>query len=205
MVGTLKRTYHVTKDTVPKKRQRTQDAAVRRSLGRLGMKPELKYTDTLFDIAQVNNLAIATTDITNVQQGTGDGFRIGEEIRVKRIEFTGQLMGDSGQMKFFLIRPAPGVATPPQFSYFTGTIGNRLIQSQGWEVHSISRGNMTGVASIVDKNHPDYAKNFNPPMRVRFNLTGTCLENHLWACFVNNSGINATSVKGVVRMYYYDA
>jgi len=186
------------------KKQRIQDAAVARSLGRLGMKPELKSIDFVYNNPQLNNLAISTLDLTNIPTGTTEGTRVGDEIRIKRIEITGQPCGDSGQAKMFIIRVAQGVSEPPQFGFFTGSIGQRYIRSLGWDVHSATRGNQTGVASVIDRHHPDHAVNFNPPMRVKFNI-GSPVHNRIWACFHNGSGTNATKLECVFRVFYYDA
>jgi len=186
------------------KKQRVSDAAVSRSLTRMGLKPELKSIDYVVNIAQLNNLVINTIDLCNIGQGAAEGQRLGDEIRIKRMEFTGQLCGDSGQAKFFVVRVNQGVSEPPQYGFFNGSIGQRFIRSYGWDVHSITRGNQTGVASVVDRHHPDHALNFNPPMRVKFSLAGA-VHNRLWACFVNGSGTNATKLEGVIRVFYYDA
>jgi len=185
------------------KKQRIQDAAVSRSLGRLGMKPELKSIDFVYSNPQLNNLVINTLELTNIGQGAAEGQRVGDEIRIKRIEITGQPCGDSGQAKMFIIRVAQGVSEPPQYGFFNGTIGQRYIRSYGWDIHSITRGNQTGVASVVDKHHPDHAVNFNPPMKVKYSL-GPAVHNRIWACFINGSGVNATKLECVFRVYYYD-
>lgn len=192
----LKRTFHVTRDSLPmNKRLKTIERQVYRN------RPEMKTT-TVNVTASIATNQISIAQPCRMAQGTNGSERIGDRIRVWRIECRGLT---NGRLDHFILQQK--TTTAPSLATFTANPGafiNDLDNTNKFTEWSHYR-NLS--ASDVSKVCPlKQTVKFRGGMVVKYNGAGTTdiVDNEISVVVLNRSAVT-NDVSYTIRMWYTDA
>jgi len=160
--------------------------------------PELKVMVVAREIAQLDNDALSQIVLTDaIIQGTGNGERIGERIKIMKIELTGNFMG-SENADCLLVKCVS--ATAPQLADFSSAQGsqcNNAIARTIWRATRSTPGGPT---------NDSYTVSFGSSGLLVEYVDGTTAtkRNPLNMCNINRSGNNSLLISWTARIWYYD-
>jgi len=166
----------------------------------VSVKPEMKYITYILSQATLATGSLYFVELTQCAQGTARTQRVGDRIRVHRVEICGIPWGTNGSGSSHVVAPyGTAVPLPTDFEgniipFYKPNLGKNLckplirdaggmqVLQQGTQVWRNKRGveliYQDGSAS------PEVGKMF-------------------WVCY-NNSGANVTNITGTARIWFTD-
>lgn len=190
----LKRTYHVTPDMPVAKRLRAMERRIAFNTG------ETKV-NTYNSSASIAANTLTAIEYTNIGQGTGVNERIGNKVRILRVECRGFT---APNLDYYIISSSGTRA--PSITDFGGSggayLGNNLYNSPFTEwVHKGANNNQFSTVSNPIK----LMKTFPMGILAKYDGTGgtTCEKNRLFLVVVNRDTA-AHSVDINLRVWYRD-
>jgi len=164
-------------------------------------KPEVKsYTTQVGDISTVPISTCEYVDLNGIVQGTDNGERLGNKIRVLKIECRGTA---SPRLGVFLLKSK--LSTPPAAADFTGEYGSVLLGNLLGNVYVELVSVALKGLSYLDNGVVRFSRSFKGGLPVSFEdgTTGSCSHNNLYVCLVNK-GVSAVHGLLTVRVWYTD-
>lgn len=177
-----------------------------RAVNSLKRNQKLKHYDTQLEELTQQALTVSTADISAVPQGTLYDERIGNTIRVVKIQIRGRIASNSSGFhnpSLHIVRDRGN--KEPQFIDFTCSNSNigAFIKDQLYQelFHMIPQDNTTGGAWYINK-----TINLKYPITVRFSNVSSDdkVRNQIYAVVRNTSVGNVQSVKLAFRVWFYD-
>lgn len=168
---------------------------------------EKKYHRVLINVAALANGGVSFSSLfNNIIQGAGSGSRLGDEIQVTSIQYSGcpgGLNADGSPSAqgcdFYLVRlNDPSIA--PDYSDFQQVPGGKLDPQVGWTiVHHLNGGSDTNKFYALNSR-----KTFSPPMRVMYNGGSNIVKNNVYFVVKNDTGVTANNIELAFTIAYYD-
>lgn len=198
---TLKRTYQVGY-VPPSKRRRSSKARMGRALA-LRM-PEIKDITLSRSIAQLDNGAITAAPLfENILQGAAGNQRVGDRIRILSVEISGRAMGDVNNATCTLVCPKIATRTPA-LADFTPVTGTLYDTTRGWSLMHFVRD--SGSLNTLQTNRYTFPKGmlvtYDPDIG---ETTQVVIQNEVYVCQINRTGVNVTNISYSIRIRYVDA
>jgi len=170
-------------------------------------KPEVKDVVLVRSIAQVNNGSVNASGLFQaIQQGTLGSNRVGDQIRVLSIEILGRVYGlQALDMTFSLVRPNQAQRTP-LLTDWSSAIGGQYDLSRGWVLHHSFRDAQTNNVIYEPKKitfPQGMLVKYDPPTESEPDALPN--KNEVYACHVNNTGLNAITISYSIRIRFVDA
>lgn len=167
--------------------------------------PELKvktYTyngSTVTGGTAVTDGAASAIEITTVAQGTGVDDRIGDQIRIHKIEVRGIM---DPNLDFYIFKCS--TTSLPAIANFGTQMGAYVLASEGNKFHEYIH--YRNLYSFGSTNGMKITKKFSNGLLVKYNAgtSGSCVYNKLCYVVLNHSGA-ARNCNFSVRVWYTDA